>query len=489
MNYREVMLEVARSFNRHVDPARHVEGPQLPPPSAGGKRAGDDFNARAAWADVLEPAGWRCVGAAGGRLEWRRPGKDDGQSATTGYCKGDSGNDLLYVFSTNAAPFEAGSTYSKFAAYTLLNHGGDYRASHAALTAAGYGDPEAPAGRIVSNGVAVNGRVRANADNSSDPLDQDATAFDLIVMNSTIKWAWEGWLPVGVLTILAAEPGCGKTRFCADLARRVANGLPWPDGKPQTFPEGSRVLWVPADNQHPELGSLPGDFGFLPTLLYLNTTKRNPFGGTMLDDPSDLKDFEARIARIKPALVFIDTSLNATDKTAHKPEDAKAFFKPLQELAARQQVVMVCVTHLNAAGKPLGRRVEGQGRVVIMLAKPDPEQEFRRRLWVKKSNSLLPPVLGVTMGTHGNEYDNNPPDFVPEETTKKGPPPAKVRAAQEWLSAELEQGPAQVGPLRRKWETAGHSTSTMYRARDAIGAEEFEAEGRKWWRLTAIDSE
>jgi putative DNA primase/helicase len=60
-------------------------------------------------------------------------------SASTGHCKGPSGRDLLYVFSTSAIPFEAEVSYSRFAAYALLNHRGEFAAATKALTNAGYG--------------------------------------------------------------------------------------------------------------------------------------------------------------------------------------------------------------------------------------------------------------------------------------------------------------------------------------------------------------
>lgn len=45
-----------------------------------------------------------------------------------------SGSDLLYVFSTSTI-FEAGRAYSKFAAYAILEHGGEFRAAARALAA------------------------------------------------------------------------------------------------------------------------------------------------------------------------------------------------------------------------------------------------------------------------------------------------------------------------------------------------------------------
>lgn len=97
-------------------------------------RPGDDFNARADWADVLEPAGWTFVFARGDTSYWRRPGKDRGVSATTNHA----GSNLLYVFSTSTT-FDSERGYSKFGAYTLLQHHGDFKAAAQELARLGYG--------------------------------------------------------------------------------------------------------------------------------------------------------------------------------------------------------------------------------------------------------------------------------------------------------------------------------------------------------------
>src|SRR5262249_14403625 len=113
-----------------------------------GLRPGDDFERRGpGWDDILTPHGWERAGGRGDVVYWRRPGKDaPGISATTGYCKGTDGADLLAVFSSNAHPFEGPSgtkpctCYGKFAAYALLNHGGDFKAAARELAREGYGE-------------------------------------------------------------------------------------------------------------------------------------------------------------------------------------------------------------------------------------------------------------------------------------------------------------------------------------------------------------
>jgi hypothetical protein len=98
-------------------------------------RPGDAFNLSATWEDVLAPHGWTHLYDRDAVGYWRRPGKDRGVSATTNW----QGSDLLYVFSTST-PFDAERGYSKFTAYAVLNHGGDFSAAARAL-AAGYGSP------------------------------------------------------------------------------------------------------------------------------------------------------------------------------------------------------------------------------------------------------------------------------------------------------------------------------------------------------------
>jgi len=128
---REALLHAARILDEVADEPL----PQSPKPNdatgeAAALRPGDDYNARTSWADVLSPAGWRMVGHVGPRELWCRPGKDGrSTSATTG---NGYGKDLLKVFSSNA--------HSRFGAFALINHHGDYARAAKALGAAGYGD-------------------------------------------------------------------------------------------------------------------------------------------------------------------------------------------------------------------------------------------------------------------------------------------------------------------------------------------------------------
>jgi hypothetical protein len=96
-------------------------------------KPGDDWCARGDIRPVLTARGWKSLGTkADGNELWQRPGKSgDGNSATFN-------GEILCVFSTNAAPFEA-KGYNKFQVYALLEHGGDFTAAAKDLLERGYG--------------------------------------------------------------------------------------------------------------------------------------------------------------------------------------------------------------------------------------------------------------------------------------------------------------------------------------------------------------
>jgi len=128
---RELLLNAARALDEYVEPKRVISGDS----NLNGDRPGDDFNAGASWEEILEPHGWEEVEERDEVIYWRRPGKGVGISATTNYA----GRDTFYNFSSNGHPFEAGTFYTKFEAFTLLEHNGDLTEAAADLAAKDYG--------------------------------------------------------------------------------------------------------------------------------------------------------------------------------------------------------------------------------------------------------------------------------------------------------------------------------------------------------------
>ena len=148
---RDLLLGSAWALNEVPEP---VVGRSEPTHASGAAvRPGDDFNRRGDPRDALRRCGWS-LARPGQNEHWRRPGKSSGTSATLK-------DGTFYVFSSNAAPFEAHKGYSPFAVYALLEHGGDFAKAASALASEGFGTkaPDA-AGVDISAFTAGDGGLR-----------------------------------------------------------------------------------------------------------------------------------------------------------------------------------------------------------------------------------------------------------------------------------------------------------------------------------------
>lgn len=225
---RLALWSLARTLDRM--PIEQFREP-VPASSAKGTRPGDSFNERAAWTDILEPHGWTRVAQHGDETFWKRPGSENKWSATTNY----RGSDLLYVFTTSTT-FNSERAYSKFAAYTLLEHGGDFSAAAQALSAKGYGE-QAPRLEIPAGGLHAERETPPNGPAAVEPADA-ADAADAAYPIQTISEMLaaeevelgqivEGLLWEGQITWLFSAVNAGKTLIMVAWGLHIAAGRPF----------------------------------------------------------------------------------------------------------------------------------------------------------------------------------------------------------------------------------------------------------------------
>jgi len=131
-------MTAIRDICRMADQLPQPEAPKTaprpaPPRPDGSLRPGDDFEARADWADILNGV-FRPLHTRGSETYWGWADGVGGVKATTGR----DDNDRLFVFATGSE-FQSEVPYSKFGAYALLSHGGDHKAAARELARQGYG--------------------------------------------------------------------------------------------------------------------------------------------------------------------------------------------------------------------------------------------------------------------------------------------------------------------------------------------------------------
>lgn len=112
-NERAILIRAAQSLNEWVNP-KDIRGHVHNSPQAGEEQPGEAYNQRGDIRDILKKHAWAACGQRGDIEQWRRPGKTHGTSASL------LGGKVFYVFSTNAAPFDAECAYSPFGVYTVL---------------------------------------------------------------------------------------------------------------------------------------------------------------------------------------------------------------------------------------------------------------------------------------------------------------------------------------------------------------------------------
>lgn len=183
------MIRCAQSFNEAHEPSRIVDG--LGKITKDDQRPGTDFCRRASIQDfrsILEKHGWEMVreSRSTGRQIWKRPGKRErGGSATLGAVTTSLG-ECLYVFSTNAHPFEADTCYSIFAVRALLSHGGDFSKAASQCRIEGYGQPAPDELKEEIEGYVKHWRDPRNLNALEKKVE------NLCAVSSTFKKTWLG---------------------------------------------------------------------------------------------------------------------------------------------------------------------------------------------------------------------------------------------------------------------------------------------------------
>jgi hypothetical protein len=203
-----------------------------------GTRPGDYYDASGDFPGLLLKYGWTSPG--GGSTRWRRPGKPHGVSATLNEVPG-----RFHVFSSNAAPLEAGKTYRPWHVFAILEHSGDFKAAAQALAAQGYGEPRTRTTNSDSNvgcgmqtGAATmtTGRMTLWPPSRFLAHQEDPGAYLL----------GDGYLERGEWTSLVGLGGLGKTRLALWLAVCLITRREWLGLKPGSKPP--RVAFLSSEN-------------------------------------------------------------------------------------------------------------------------------------------------------------------------------------------------------------------------------------------------
>jgi putative DNA primase/helicase len=318
---------------------------------------------------------------------------------------------------------------------------------------------------------------------TDDPL--VSTWADLEAILGPVCWSWPGWLPIGMLTILAGESGSGKSALALRLAGCYLRGDPWPDGKPFDGDLGG-VLWCEAEAAQ-ALNLDRGKKWGLPLDRIYN--HRDPLDDLQLDNPEHLAAM-ARVAQNPDVRLIVVDSLRGANKRDENSSDTMAVVQWLAQLARDTGKPLLLTHHLRKRSITDNETVEldrlrgssaivQPARVIWALDIPDAQQREVKRLKVVKSNlAKFPEPVGMTIDEDGVKFVKAP--VAPHVET------VRDRAA-DLLLALLADGPMEATEILGEFDQAGISERTMKEAKKSLAINSVR-KGKVWyWSLPARD--
>ncbi|REJ91095.1 MAG: hypothetical protein DWQ34_15780 [Planctomycetota bacterium] len=459
-----------------------------PEPEAAGAvagRPGDDFNARGDHRALLQQHGWQLV--RGGKNEyWRRPGKLEGWSATL------KDRDL-YVFSSNAAPFEPERAYSPFGVYSLLEHNGDFGQAAAALSRDGYGHQPSVDGTVNLSRLVARHESRVTLHETEDgPLTRLIARRVSDVKRETLQWLWPGRIPLGKLTLLAGDPGLGKSMVSIDITARVSRGGSWPDNSLMTQPVGTVIMFNAEDDLEdtiaPRLDAARADDRQIIAVEGVEAHSEKDRYERTFTLQSDLPRLE-ELLDVNPdtRLVVVDPiSAYCGNVDTHKNSDVRSLLAPLAQLAGRRRIAVVAITHLTkgvgskAVYRAMGSLAFAAAARAVWTIVQDADDRQRRLLLPAKLNlAHSPDGLAYRIKESCVVWDADPipmhadDAFAAEVAAQNGRGTSKratlKQEAMEWLQSVLTDVPRSASEIAEEGDQSGFDKRTLQRAYKALG--------------------
>jgi hypothetical protein len=352
------------------------------------------------------------------------------------------------------------------------------------------------------------------ADQLSELLWQQTRYLTLAELAETLEpvaWLWEKWLPIGMLSVLAARPGAGKSLVALDLIRKITAAEVWPDETPQTA-GGSPCIYVDAENIPVVLNERAQQWeawGMRRDLIYPVLPAVDQDVVNLADRVTQERIFTMAL-RLRPALIVVDSLRDVLPSGESAVEDVRTTLAYLSTLARENDAAVLLIHHLRKASNSAqlalienvylddlsgSGYIGGRARVVMGLTRiqtgPEPDKNGPRRIEVVKSNlTECPDDLGIV-------FERTPPEGLRLTWTRNAPKryeePTVRDGVGDWLVEFVrEHGPVAPKEVIEAAQEVGYSRALVYRMREELSGQIVNSKGRKspgnCWQLAADSS-
>lgn len=339
-----------------------------------------------------------------------------------------------------------------------------------------------------------------------------------------IEWLWQDRIPIGKVTLLAGDPGTGKSLLALDLAARVTRGEAFPS-TPSTSPFASSATTnssLPPSTLPPPPSDIPpgaashsgsrlSTLDSRPPASVLILSASDDFADTIrprLDvagaDPAriftlplitdlrhDLNLLKAALDRIPNCRLIIVDPVNAFvgPGDSHYHTVVRRVLTPLTRLAAERRIAIIAVTQFRKNdGAAIHRAAGSTGFVAtarsLWTVCRDP-RDSTRNLFLPIKQNLTRDAAGLAFRIVA-DGDSQAPRIVwepetpvpsieeavrrpqPSKSQPPQPPPERA-AARAWLQEILARGPRPARGILAEGAQYGFLERTLQRAFHELG--------------------
>jgi hypothetical protein len=285
-----------------------------------------------------------------------------------------------------------------------------------------------------------------------------------------IKWLWEPYIPMNMLTLFVGDPGVGKSYVTLSMAAAVTRGdglagerekRPPADVLMMNYEDTDEEVTVPRIER---FGQGPGRIGLIEGV---GTADGDPW----LFASRDLALLEDHLkTNPRIALVVIDPmgSYMSGKIDAFRDNEVRDVLSPLVHIAKRHSVAVMAVMHLNKdQQKAVLYRVGGSIGFVgvprsVLLAGEEPATGRKALAHIKSANSYLAVSREYAISGDSLTWMGDAPDLTKEKlvSTAKSSP-TKQMTAKEWLRSKITDKTVPVEELKIRADEAGYSWGTI----------------------------
>ena len=327
-----------------------------------------------------------------------------------------------------------------------------------------------------------------------------------------VRWLWPGWIPRGMLSLLGAAPGAGKSLLALDLARRVIDGEVFPGNGEGRFRPGN-VVYVDGEAVPQILNERALAWGMDRERVFL-MLPADRYGMLDLGAGEEQDRLVDMVYDLEPELVVVDSLGSVSLRGENNVEDVRELLGFLAAVAREFGVGLLLIHHLRKRGGALGSvrtsglvspddfrgssHIMAMARSVMGLSVvqegPEVDRNGPRRLEVIKTNLCRhPAALGVVL----DSGEGDGAVWVRYAEAPRGwREPTLAEECAEWLVDLLEEAGEGMRPkdVVRVAEEYGFTRATVYRARQALGAVIVEVgkgvrDPKKLWAVEDLEDE